>query len=231
MPNAGMLGGVGSQSVVLSATLASYMHHGRRKAVAPPPRIPDPTPNNTSTSLWTGEPWNAAQEAKDLLPETLAVVRKLKLEGRIWQGIGGDPDSWGTHYADGYRQDPVTHKWVPYGGAVDIDMTGVPDAQRIAYTRAFRANGMAAWLRYKSDGFANDHIHRVDPIAPNLTSPDIRLDKDHQVQQYFQGLLGTRKSRDNPRTGADKRVPITPQEIAAARKRQSQHRHHSYLYR
>ena len=163
------------------------------KPKPPPPRYKDPHPRGTS-----------AQEASDLLPETRNALQACgnNLLSRVSQSIGNAPASWGTHYADGY------YKGKLYGAAVDIRTNGWSKAKKEQVVRALRKQGLAAWYR---DWSGNEHIHLVDPIAPNLKNPDLRLDKYAQVQQFLKGLDGTTAGRD--RGQKDNFTPINQKEI------------------
>ena len=94
---------------------------------------------------------------------------------------GGDASSAGTH--DG-------------GGVVDISVTGMSSATRVAVPKVLRQVGFAAWVRNPSQGDWPFHIH-----AAAINDTDLSSQAQHQVGDYYLGLngLANRAADDGPR--------------------------------
>ena len=157
--------------------------------------IGDPTPSSYLTSPVESE-WS------DLLQITRQGIRAclselfIKAEGiYLAQGIGDDPASAGTHWADGvctFHYPNID----PYSAAADLSIVGLTGRKYLTVRQKqvfckiqqrLRDCGFVAWHRRWGNPPANkeNEIHLIDPVAPCI--------KDSlycQIIGYTKGLPG-----------------------------------------
>lgn len=126
------------------------------------------------------------------------VVKRLGWRPVIVQGSfrarqgGGASASAGTH---------------DRAGAIDIRTRGLSSAQKSEVIRVLRRCGWAAWVRYPSQGFDEEHVHAVLIVDRPMSSGTAV-----QVREYVaggDGLKGTRRDY-HPRPDPLVTVPPTP---------------------
>jgi len=200
----------------------------------------DSTPNNsisgpgirtdaahTNPAKWTPSypPGNAENELTDLFPSTADTLRRLKLTGKIFQGVGNDYSSFGTHYATGYYYPYGPGKPVPYTAAVDLYIGPFvdPASKKVLWTQQkvdaivheLRMAGFAAWFRPQStaerirtnpDANLNNHIHFVDPIINQINPKPY-----NQIIDFMRGgsgAIGTHAGRKDSTITLEERQAV-----------------------
>lgn len=95
----------------------------------------------------------------------------------------------GSYNGGGVAASAGTHDG---GGAIDVSVDNMSDAQRQELVLIMRQVGWAAWLRTPSQGFAY-HVHGIATGCPDLSTGAA-----NQVRDYINGLNGLAgKGRDD----------------------------------
>lgn len=119
-------------------------------------------------AAFRGVTLNARTKAMLLEAERLYGASVTLTQGSY--NVGGDPASAGTH--DG-------------GGAMDISVRNISDANRTKLVGKLRTVGFAAWLRTPDQADWPFHIH-----AEAISDPDLSSGAQHQVGDYYLGKNG-----------------------------------------
>lgn len=108
--------------------------------------------------------------------------------------------SQGSYNAGGVGASAGTHDG---GGAVDVSVSDLTNAQRLETVEAMRTVGFAAWLRTPDQGPWPYHIHAIA-----VGDTDLSISARNQVADYYVGLNGLAShAADN--TPASYQVPFT----------------------
>jgi LysM repeat protein len=127
---------------------------------------PEPTMDMTRTT-WGGRTVN--KRTAVLLSRAQSIFGRSFVLTQGSYNKGGVAASAGTH--DG-------------GGVVDVNVSGLTSAQRLALVQALRKAGFAAWLRTPAEGFSY-HIH-----ANAIGDREMASVAKNQVTSYFNGRNG-----------------------------------------
>ena len=106
----------------------------------------------------------------------------------------------GSYNAGGVGASAGTHDG---GGAVDVNVSGLTESQRLRLVKALRTVGFAAWYRQPSQGPWGYHIHAVA-----VGDTDVSLQARDQVADYYVGKNGL-ASHAGDDTPTQYRAPFT----------------------